>query len=355
MMNNKFNFITLFFCHVMYINGQCDSAYTYYSELPSNVTILVGDSCLSDADISVLDSLILINNLDYESPLYIGTQTWFNNHLKFFVAGNYGNSAGVNDTIYNLPENFGDLNNLTSLYLEWNRISVLPESFKKLFGLTSFYINNNILSSLGDSLGNLSNLFFLDLGYNELESIPESICNLNNLGYLWLFNNNIETLPSCFCNMNLEWDADDPGGYPYFAIGANILCDDVPECVSESENFELSLDQFYYSFPIYAPQDCDNNSIGEKLFPYQFDISQGFPNPFNPETKFLLNVPYDRKFSIKIFDILGNEVDQISNNEIFIRGQHIINWSGDNNPSGIYIVRVSDGINIKYRKVTLIK
>jgi len=38
--------------------GQCDSAYTYYSQLPSNVTILIGDSCLYDEDITVLDSLI---------------------------------------------------------------------------------------------------------------------------------------------------------------------------------------------------------------------------------------------------------------------------------------------------------
>jgi len=355
MIKNKFIFLILYFCSYINLIGQCDSAYTYYSELPSNVTVLVGDSCLSDVDILVLDSLISINNLDYDSPLSIGTQTWFNSRLKFFVAGNYGNSSGVNDTIYTLPENFGELESLASLYLEWNRISVLPESFKNLYGLMSFYINNNILIDLGDSLGNLSNLYFLDLGYNELPSIPESICDLNNLSYLWLFNNNLEALPSCICDMNLEWSNDDPGGYPYFAIGDNALCDNVPECVLESENFELSLDQFYYSFPVYAPQDCDNNRIGDKLFPYQFDISQAFPNPFNPHTKFLLNVPYDRKFDIKIFDILGNEVDQISDSEIFIRGQHIISWSGENNSSGTYIIRVSDGLNIKYRKLTLIK
>ena len=354
-MKNISVFLFFIFSIVTNLYGQCDSSFSYYSELPSSVTILVGDSCLSDEDISVLDSLILINDLDYETPLNIGTQTWFNGRLKFFVAGNYGNSSGVNDTIYTLPQNFGDLNNLASLYLEWNRISELPESFKNLTGLMSFYINNNILSELGDSLGNLSNLYFLDLGYNELLSIPESICNLTNLSYLWLFNNNIESLPTCFCEMTLDWSDDDPGGYPYFAIGANALCDGVPECVSESENFELSLDQFYYSFPVYSPQDCDQNSLLKSTLPYQFKISQAYPNPFNPETQLVLDVPYDRRFDIKIFNTLGNEVDQISNNKIFIRGQHIIKWSGDKNSSGIYIIRVSDGINIKYRKVTLIK
>ena len=351
----KFYFFISYLFFILKLFGQCDSAYTYYPELPSNVTILVGDSCLSDRDILVLDSLVFINDLDYDSPLYIGTQTWFNGRLKFFVAGNYGNSAGVNDTIYTLPVNFGDLDNLASLYLEWNRISILPESFKNLTGLMSFYINNNILSDLGDSLGNLTNLFFLDLGYNELPSIPETICDLNNLNYLWLFNNNLEFLPPCFCDINLEWSGDDPGGYPYFAIGDNALCDSVPDCVFESENFELSLDQFYYSFPVYAPQNCDENSIGGVLYPYQFDISQAYPNPFNPETKFVLKIPYDRKMDIRIYDILGNEVDVISDNKIFMAGQHIINWRGENKSSGTYIMRISDGLNIKYRKLTLIK
>ena len=48
-------------------------------------------------------------------------------------------------------------------------------------------------------------------------------------------------------------------------------------------------------------------------------------------------------------------MDQISNNKIFISGRHIVQWSGDNHSSGIYIIQVSDGINTKYRKVNLIK
>ena len=105
------------------IVAQCDSAFTYYEQLPSNVTILVGDSCFLTKDINVLDSIVNKNDLDYQTPLELGTQTWFNGRLRFLVAGNYGNNTGVNDTIYFLPENMGDLDDLASLYLEWNRIS----------------------------------------------------------------------------------------------------------------------------------------------------------------------------------------------------------------------------------------
>ena len=257
----KKNFGFLFLISSIQISfAQCDSAYTYYPELPSNVTILIGDSCLYDNDIAVLDSLISINDFDYDTPLELGTQTWYNGRLRFLVAGNYGNSSGVNDTIYFLPDNIGNWTDLVSLYLEWNRISMLPDSFSELTSLINLYLNNNVLSSLPDNLGDMEHLYFLDLGYNELPLVPESICNLENLTYLWLFNNNLESLPDCFCDLELDWNNNDGGGYPYFAIGANALCDNIPPCIAGSEHFELSLDQFYYSFPVYSPQDCDSTS-----------------------------------------------------------------------------------------------
>ena len=50
-------------------SAQCDSASTYFEEIPDNVTILVGDSCFKNNDINVLDSIIIKNELDYESAL----------------------------------------------------------------------------------------------------------------------------------------------------------------------------------------------------------------------------------------------------------------------------------------------
>ena len=219
--------VSIYFTQTLF--AQCDSAYTYYSDLPSNVTILVGDSCLYDDDTAVLDSLISINGLDYDSPLELGTQTWFNGKLRFLVAGNYGNSSGVNDTIYSLPENIGNWSGMASLYLEWNRISELPDSFSEMTALQSFYINNNVLTSLGDSIGNLANLYFLDLGYNELPAILESICDLENLSYLWLFNNQLNgVIPESICNLYLDFNDD-----WYFKIYNNQLCPPYPECLSE--------------------------------------------------------------------------------------------------------------------------
>ena len=337
--------------------AQCDSAYTYYPDLPLNVTILSGDTCLSDDDMVVLDSLISLNSLEYNSPLLLGTQTWLNGRLRFMVAGNYGNSSGVNDTIYSLPDNIGNWDNIVSLYLQWNRLSELPESFSNLSNLMTLYLNNNVLQDIGDSIGNLDNLYFLDLGYNELLTIPGSICDLEALNYLWLFNNNLESLPACFCDIDLDWSGNDNGGYPYFAIGANALCDSVPACLMDNNHFELSLDQFYYSFPVYAPQNCDSTTTSSEkdLFPYQFNVSSPYPNPFNPRTTMNLFVPYDRRIDIRVYDILGNEIDVISNNEIYDMGQHSLIWSAGDHPSGVFFIKFADGIDVRIRKMIFMK
>ncbi len=337
--------------------AQCEDTFTYYEELPNNITILSGDNCLSDNDINVLDRIIILNGLNYNSPLELGTQTWLNGRLRFFVAGNYGNSAGINDTINILPDNIGDLNSLALLYLEWHRLSELPSSFSQMHSLISVYLNNNVLSSLVDDIDNLTNLNLLDLGYNELELLPNSVCNLQNLSYLWLFNNKIEGLPDCFCEMNLNWSGDDDSGYPYFAIGANELCNGIPSCVYESDNFELSLDQFYYSFPVYSPQICTEvkTMTENSPLPYKYKISDPYPNPFNPSVSINLYIPYERKMKIEVFNSVGKLVSILSNDKIFNSGHHTLSWQGKGYPSGVYFISMSDMTDQIIKKVMLLK
>ena len=167
-------------------------------------------------------------------------------------------NIGVTNKISILPENIGELTNLVSLYLEWHNLIQLPESFSNLTNLSSLAISNNYLQSLPDLIGNLTNLIFLDLGYNQLASIPESIGGLINLEYMFLFNNQLTSLPETICNLNLDWDGISPANYPYFASGGNHLCNSelIPDCVENSANFEISMEQNYYSFLLDAPQIC---------------------------------------------------------------------------------------------------
>ena len=79
---------------------------------------------------------------------------------------------------------------------------------------------------------------------------------------MWLFNNALQTLPEAICDLSIDWNGIDFWNFPYFAIGGNELCfeDEVPDCILNSEHFDESLDQFYYSFTVIHEQDCPEAS-----------------------------------------------------------------------------------------------
>lgn len=241
--------------------GQCDSSFTFIEDIPNNVTVLDGSNCFLESDLNALSDIIDANSLSLETPLDIGSQTWTEGRLRFFIAGNYYSGGYVSLDI--IPMSFGNLTDLRMLYLNWNNLTELPESFDQLINLMYLVLSNNQLGSLFDNIGSLENLLFLDLGYNQLESIPESIGLLDNLDYLYIFVNHLSELPESICNLNVDWDGMDYSFLPYFGSGGNLLCEDVPECVATSENFEIGLDQTYYAFAINMPQGCgDVNEDG---------------------------------------------------------------------------------------------
>ena len=239
---------------------ECEDGFIYFADEDIPVNVLDGSNCFANSDIDVLNDLISLNTLDYESPLEVGVQTWLGNQLYIWVATYTQNGAnGVNEQLTQLPEDIGLLSNLKQLYLEWNNLVSLPPSFSQLSNLENLAISNNWLTELPNDFGNLTELSFLDLGYNQILEIPESIGNLLNIEYLWLFNNQLSTVPETICDLPLMWSGMDSNNYPYFGIGGNQICDfcSTPECVATSGNLNISLDQFYYSFIIDAPQACE--------------------------------------------------------------------------------------------------
>ena len=246
-------------------NPSCDGDYTHIEDLPNNlVNNNNEDQCFFNDDLAVIDDLISLNDLSYSNVLEVGVQSWNSGRIFSWVLTYTQNgNNGVNQQLIALPENIGDLTSLGNLYIEWNHITSLPASFSNLNNLSNLVISNNLLTSLPEDFGDLTNLFFLDLGYNQINSLPESIGGLSNIMYFWIFNNQLSQLPESICNLPLIWDGFDFGNYPYFASGGNQLCDSnlIPDCVENSSNFEISLDQFYYSFIQDSPQDCPDDAL----------------------------------------------------------------------------------------------
>jgi choice-of-anchor A domain-containing protein/uncharacterized repeat protein (TIGR01451 family) len=88
--------------------------------------------------------------------------------------------------------------------------------------------------------------------------------------------------------------------------------------------------------------------------PSDFILRQNYPNPFNPSTSIEFAVPEGGRYSIKIFNMLGQEVATVLNQEL-PSGYHKTVFNASMVPSGIYFYRL-EGINIHLtRKMILTK
>jgi hypothetical protein len=88
--------------------------------------------------------------------------------------------------------------------------------------------------------------------------------------------------------------------------------------------------------------------------PTNYYLSQNFPNPFNPTTKLRYSIPKTSKVSIKVYDILGNEIETLIKEEKPV-GTYEITWYAGNLPSGIYFYILQAGEFVETRKMILLK
>jgi aminopeptidase N len=88
--------------------------------------------------------------------------------------------------------------------------------------------------------------------------------------------------------------------------------------------------------------------------PKNFTLLQNFPNPFNSTTKIRFQTSARENVVIKIFDLLGNEIETIFNQEIET-GIHGINFNASSQASGVYFYRMYAGDFIGNKKMILLK
>ena len=85
-----------------------------------------------------------------------------------------------------------------------------------------------------------------------------------------------------------------------------------------------------------------------------YSLYQNFPNPFNPTTRIQFQLPNREYVTVKVFDILGNEVAILVNGEMEI-GSYEVEFDASNLPSGIYFYRLQAGEFINTKKMILMK
>ena len=73
--------------------------------------------------------------------------------------------------------------------------------------------------------------------------------------------------------------------------------------------------------------------------PWKNSLYQNFPNPFNPSTKINFSLTMDSKVSLKIYNVLGQEIMNLLNGD-FSAGNHEIKFDGDGMSGGVYFYKL---------------
>jgi|GEM_PF-3548916 len=96
------------------------------------------------------------------------------------------------------------------------------------------------------------------------------------------------------------------------------------------------------------------SNVGKFSIAPPFSITQNYPNPFNAETKIEFYVPYESRIKLKVYNILGEVVENLIDSE-YSEGKYTHRWNASSFPSGIYFIQIEGDEFRQIKKAVLIK
>jgi len=156
--------------------------------------------------------------------------------------------------------------------------------------------------------------------------------------------------------LHMEYILDkDAGGLPHeegVATLNPVIYQRIP--VSEITTWPLVRNYPMHIDSTGHPPDVNVPVVSSKL-PEQFMLHQNYPNPFNPSTTIQFDLVQRTEVTLKIYNILGQDVLTLLNTAPLSSGVHRITFDGSRFPSGIYIYRLETPNFSSSRKMVLLK
>jgi photosystem II stability/assembly factor-like uncharacterized protein len=97
-----------------------------------------------------------------------------------------------------------------------------------------------------------------------------------------------------------------------------------------------------------------SKSVDVTVNPNTFTLNQNYPNPFNPTTTIEYSIPSPGHVSLKLYDLLGNEVASLVN-ENKPAGNYSVQFNGSKLTSGLYFYKLESGSYVDVKKFVLMK
>ena len=210
--------------------------------------------------------------------------------------------------------------------------------------------------------------------YHSLPKMGTSVDNLIPTAPSGLIANEVET------GVSLAWNESPDEDFNYFSvvrgseagfdpnaaeeIGTTTSTAFVDANVASGETWYYRVVAFDFSgnkgefsdeISLQVTSVAGNNST----VPESFALEQNYPNPFNPTTNIRYDLAKDSKVSLKIYNLMGQEVANLVN-ESQRAGRYTVSWNATNNAgvkvsSGVYIYVLKAGKFVQSQRLTLLK
>lgn len=101
-------------------------------------------------------------------------------------------------------------------------------------------------------------------------------------------------------------------------------------------------------------------AVEQRVLPTVTTLLQNYPNPFNPETNISFDLSEEAVVSLTIYDLTGQVIRTLVNNQSMALGHYDIVWNGQNEAgakvgSGVYFYQLNAGNYIAKKKMTLLQ
>ena len=134
-----------------------------------------------------------------------------------------------------------------------------------------------------------------------------------------------------------------PGDSQIIAFGL-VMGNGLEELQSNADTMKA-----LYHHYIVGVDDNNHNPL-----PTEFKLFQNYPNPFNPATKIRWQLPVSSWQTLKIYDVLGNEIVKLVD-EYKPAGSYEIEFNASSLPSGVYFYKIHAGSFVQTKKMILLK
>jgi hypothetical protein len=94
---------------------------------------------------------------------------------------------------------------------------------------------------------------------------------------------------------------------------------------------------------------------GEDDVPTTHSLEQNYPNPFNPTTAIRFNLAQNELVTLKVYNLLGQQVATLLNNEQMSAGAKSVTFSGQGLSSGMYLYKIEAGSFVQTKQMILLK